>query len=484
MITVILNGYRRQYLNEQLAALEAQTIKPDEILLWYNYPGDDIEMNADVGSKIPAAYCNYNFGVWARFAFALNAKNPYVCIFDDDTIPGKKWLENCINTMKTHEGLLGTVGLQYIDPLPADKSSYYEPYIRYGWPVGGNNEETKQVDLVGHSWFFKKVWLSYFWRELPNAKYNNCGEDMHFSHMLQKYANINTFVPPHPISDKEMWGSIKGAEYGGDSDSLWENNTPNQNGVPFKYAMNEYFHKQREAGWKFVNDSTRTFDGDILNILDKLTKRIPFSFSKYADGEFAILVNRQITNCDGWVFNPSTDAKYRDELLSSFKFNEPGYYVGISCPCCVPPEDVVWMRMNVGVKDQYLTWANLFVNSNYKIFTSLFIPEFKNHDIILVANKNATINKLPFDIERFIPIENTAWKENFDLLDTIPFEEYSGKVFLFCAGPLGNMLAAKMWKHNKKNIYMDIGSTLNPWLVGNNRDYLLGNSDLNKQCIW
>jgi hypothetical protein len=49
---------------------------------------------------------------------------------------------------------------------------------------------------------------------------------------------------------------------------------------------------------------------------------------------------------------------------------------------------------------------------------------------------------------------------------------------------LGNMLAAKMWKYNKNNIYLDIGSTLNPWLVGNNRGYLRGAGTINKTCIW
>ena len=99
-ITVILNGFRRaKNLNEQLEALQNQTIKPDEILLWYNNPNNGTEPNYDIGTKIPTAYCNYNWGVWARFYFALNAKNPYICVFDDDTIPGKKWLENCFRSL-------------------------------------------------------------------------------------------------------------------------------------------------------------------------------------------------------------------------------------------------------------------------------------------------------------------------------------------------------------------------------------------------
>lgn len=251
MITVILNGYKRpKNLEVQLEAVRNQTIKPDEILLWYNNPGDDSLINYEIGTEIPAAYCNYNFGVWARFYFALNAKNPYVCIIDDDTIPGSKWFENCLETMKTHEGMLSSVGLLYPNPLPPQYSSYYEHYIRFGWPPAGNNETPVRIDVTGHNWFFKKEWLSHMFRELPDPKYNICGEDMHFSFMLQKYAGIHSYVPPHPRSDKELWGSIH--DWGGDNVSLWETNTPSIDGTPFKQLMNEFFRNQRLAGWKLA----------------------------------------------------------------------------------------------------------------------------------------------------------------------------------------------------------------------------------------
>lgn len=254
MITVILNGYKRKdQLSEQYAALSEQTLKPDEILLWYNYP-ESGDINTEVGTLVPSAYCNYNFGVWARFAFAFMAKSEYVCIFDDDTIPGKKWLENCMTTMQKKEGLLGTIGLLYNRPsLPSHPNcSYYEPYTRYGW--ANPNPETMQVDLVGHSWFFKKEWLSEFWKEQPDSKYNICGEDMHFSYMLQKYRNIPTYVPPHPADDKEMWGSIKGSIYGADQNSMWETNKASIEGTPFKYLMHQFFVEQRKKGWKLIND--------------------------------------------------------------------------------------------------------------------------------------------------------------------------------------------------------------------------------------
>ncbi len=60
MISVILNGYKRaENLNEQLEALKNQSVQPDEILFWYNNPGDNDLINYDIGTEIAGAYCNY-----------------------------------------------------------------------------------------------------------------------------------------------------------------------------------------------------------------------------------------------------------------------------------------------------------------------------------------------------------------------------------------------------------------------------------------
>ena len=133
-------------------------------------------------------------------------------------------------------------------------SSYYEPYLRFGWIPNGHNENVTKVDLVGHCWFFKKEWLTYYWRELPDSKYFTCGEDMHFSYMLQKYANLHTYVAPHPHNKPEMWCNIDGGLHATDTNSMWETNQLSPQGVPFKELMNEAFIEQRKKGWKLINE--------------------------------------------------------------------------------------------------------------------------------------------------------------------------------------------------------------------------------------
>lgn len=198
MVTVILNGFKRaKNLQLQYESVKNQSLKPQEIMLWQN-KGEDFD--SQITKQVVHANCNKNFGVWARFAFALNAETEYICIFDDDTIPGKKWLENCYNTIQTHDGLLGTIGVRFLS------KTGYQPIHRIGW--ANPNENTEQVDIVGHAWFFRREWLSTFWRELPSINQSKLvGEDIHFSYTLQKFLNKNTYVPPHPKNDLQMWGS-------------------------------------------------------------------------------------------------------------------------------------------------------------------------------------------------------------------------------------------------------------------------------------
>jgi hypothetical protein len=136
-------------------------------------------------------------------------------MFDDDTIPYKDWLKNCVQTIEKKEtnGILGGSGV-----IILRKS--YAPFDKIGWN-GKHSDKTKRVDLVGHAWFFRQEWAKYFWYEKPFSWDN--GEDIMFSFLAQKYGGINTFVPPHPENNKNMWSSdVKiGTEVGSDANASW-----------------------------------------------------------------------------------------------------------------------------------------------------------------------------------------------------------------------------------------------------------------------
>ena len=233
---------------------------------------------------------------------------------------------------------------------------------------------------------------------------------------------------------------------------------------------------------------TSDFASDCKYIFEKLKRRESFSFSKFADGEFLILVNQGLTNIDGWTFDPLQNQRSRSLLIESFVYDHSDYFVGISCPCCQPMAHVQWMRDNVVSKN--VTWANLFVNSNHEFFVDNYIPQFSNWKVNLIASELGKVERLPFKLETFTPIGKEAWKDQLNLIPILEelAKSVNNELFLFCAGPFGNILAHRLHIANPNNTYIDIGSTLNGYLFDNpNRDYLINTSDSsfkNKNCIW
>ena len=239
-ITVILNLYKRpQNLQKQIDAFRNQTIKPKEIWVWQNaalpfVEGDSWQRYALHFDGIDKwITSNNNWGVFGRFTMAQMAQTKFVCINDDDTIPGPRWLETCLESNRTNPGLQGGIGVR----LEADN---YRQHHRIGW--ADPRPTTEEVDLVGHSWFFDKSYLKYIWMEEPFT-WNM--EDAHFSYCLQKYGNIKTYVPPQ-FGDKSS--SVLGYELGVDDAAM--SNPKNH----------EKFYKERDEaiayyiknGWKRV----------------------------------------------------------------------------------------------------------------------------------------------------------------------------------------------------------------------------------------
>lgn len=240
-LTVILNCYRRPYnLKMQIEAIKNQTIPPKQIWIWVNDHEDNRGYDySDLG--VDRVFQNdHNWKFYGRFAAALLSDTEHVAVFDDDTIPGNRWFENCFETMKNNQGILGSAGVVL-------NSQIYMDHKRSGWAT--KNEKVERVDLVGHAWFFKREWLQYLWREKPPT-WNN-GEDIQFSYAAQRYGGIQTYCPPHPKEDKSLHGSILGNELGIDSKATSNNNE----------VTHQQFFSERDVcvqyavknGWQTVN---------------------------------------------------------------------------------------------------------------------------------------------------------------------------------------------------------------------------------------
>ncbi len=260
----------------------------------------------------------------------------------------------------------------------------------------------------------------------------------------------------------------------------------------------------------------KNFRDDFYNLAIKLKKKEHFAFTRFSDGEMLIMQNRKIvidSNIayvhDRWgggnwgpeehkIFNPETDSKLRYQLIESFKHVQKNYFKGICCRCCVGEENYNWQFNHISNDEKDLTWANLLINGNYRIFMEQMVPMMKNYPVVMVVNKLAKLEKLPFNVVKDFRIGSNCHINDQYLIpgihNWIEENNIKGHLFLFGAASLSNLLIYDFFKNFSENTYMDIGSTMNPMMDldgwKGSRDYLRGywlketNTLANKSCIW
>lgn len=217
-VTVVLNGFKRQHtLPEQLEALAAQS-HPIEKIFYFNLRKKDTTHLPDYEllekHGVEYADTSHDYGVWGRFTFALNATTDFICVLDDDVIPGKRYIENCVASYSKKKGIYGTLGSAY--------DFRKKEFVNYGWK-GVNNDEIRQVNYLYQTWFMPREALHAFWSESrPERLTRNrrCGEDMNISLMAKKKLGIKTYVVPHPENDRELWGNVTAEKYGVDEHAI------------------------------------------------------------------------------------------------------------------------------------------------------------------------------------------------------------------------------------------------------------------------
>ncbi len=266
-VDVVLTTYKKpESLRKQLDAVKAQTLKPANIYLYQD--GIDSYYRIVLEKEILQEFSDVriadsNGGVWKRFQYAWEiVKSPYVCIFDDDAVPGKRWLENCYGQMRQREGIYGTNGILLTgdDNYPLIGSSKDR---RIGWM--NPNQETAMVDFVGHAWFLKTEWLAYMFEGTSEIsdQYKYVGEDMCLSCQCSLHG-INTYVPPHPFEHPEMWGALpKSSKRFGVTEVAVSASSSNHQ------LMNDVLKKMRKRGWEIVFERDRVYYEHLEAVCEK-----------------------------------------------------------------------------------------------------------------------------------------------------------------------------------------------------------------------
>lgn len=258
-VDVVLTCYKRpQVLAQQLAAVKNQTLKPRRIFLYQD--GIDGYYKVELNDKILNEFDAYklsetNGGVWKRFEFAEEiCKSPYVCLFDDDTIPGERWLENCHVNMMQNRGVYVTNSV-----LVRNFENYCDNWLEAGWHAP--NKKTCAVDFGGHSWFFERKYLQWMFAKPYGKKYKLVGEDMTLSFAAAEHG-FGTYVPQHPLKILSLWGSLPefGWRYGLAEVAISMNPT-NVN------KMREAFSEIHASGWRCLLEENPEYLQEFLSVI-------------------------------------------------------------------------------------------------------------------------------------------------------------------------------------------------------------------------
>jgi hypothetical protein len=250
----------------------------------------------------------------------------------------------------------------------------------------------------------------------------------------------------------------------------------------------------------------KTFQGHFDMILDKLKSGVPFGYARYSDGELRIMQNLETQigsnfhvigdkrgggnyhDEDHKHFDPKIHQFHHTKLMEAFRFKKDNYYVGLSCRCCVGEKDFKQMCdwYEGDVESDNLTWSNLLLNGNYPQFVNKFIPEFKKKKIVYIVNEHSDLNGLPFEVVKDFRVGKNCIINNYDMIEDIKKwideNDIEDHVFLFSASSLSNFMVHQLFDYNDKNTYIDVGTTLNPYMgMKGRRGYHGGNK---KMCIW
>jgi hypothetical protein len=238
------------------------------------------------------------------------------------------------------------------------------------------------------------------------------------------------------------------------------------------------------------------FKIELKKLIEKIETKKPICFVRYGDGETMIMNNQSISlrsqaySIDKW-HSVGGETKIGNKLKEVLKVNEIEWLFGIPCECCnLPCKNYLISELDVDITQ--ITYANMFVNSNYPYF----LDWIKNitEEVVIIANKNGlnNIDKFPFKVKEYFPIEDDCvnYYENNSEIFTYnlknKFKKMNNTLFFISAGPLSEVIIQELWSINKTNRLIDVGSSLDLFIHNKiTRPYMEPYSDYyTKKCTF
>ena len=201
-VTIVLNVWKRSYLEEQIKALMAQSVLPKEIwvIQYENYSSGD-----DILKKFKAAFphiftikSSRNLKYFGRFSIAMHITTKFTWIIDDDVIPGRLWLQRSIEKCEMLNSIITCTGriipVNSYTPEKWTLKGYKNIY--FGDFRTGKDKNFLQddltVDYACSSYFYQTDWIKAFWSIRPLTLLS--GEDIHLCASCKTALNVPTTV--------------------------------------------------------------------------------------------------------------------------------------------------------------------------------------------------------------------------------------------------------------------------------------------------
>lgn len=159
----------------------------------------------DRSSQLVMTSSNYNHKFHGRFLLAYMAKTKYVLVVDDDRNIDSTTVYDYIQYMNLQKGVWGNFG-----HLRASTFDGYKSWPNVGYNL--NSVDWVEQDYLCGMWFLEQTWLEYFMKERPPSWAT--AEDMHLSHVMRKYLNVNTYGGKVALNPKGLPGKDYAATVG------------------------------------------------------------------------------------------------------------------------------------------------------------------------------------------------------------------------------------------------------------------------------
>ncbi len=233
------------------------------------------------------------------------------------------------------------------------------------------------------------------------------------------------------------------------------------------------------------------YDAEFDKFKQLLEKGEPFAYSRFSDGEINLLKSMKVVLHDtGFICGddvgsgryPSEEGKNVDpdehphvieKLHECLKASRPNYFKALATnednDVC-KDDNILLYQQNICEGDEtHQTFANLFINGNYPRFINEIVPMLRDKKVVFVVNENANLDQLSFNnIIKTFSIGSNCIVNDFDISTKInkwvAQENISDTVFLVAASTLSNFIIKDCFFEHPQNTYIDIGSSLNPWM--------------------